>query len=269
MTEITPVSNQKITRWNSNLTDRRQAALIREEPLSIRVNGEPYSVVMRTPGDEIAHAAGFCLAEGIVDTRQDFKNIAFCDGEESNVVTITLTPEQDNKVRSHLNRRAYISQTSCGLCGKELISDLKQALAPIENAAVISMAHIIKCIDSLPALQPLREKTRATHAAAIYNREISLLTSAEDVGRHNALDKAIGKLFLDNRLNQATVLVLSSRISYEMVQKAARSGIAIIIAYSRPTELAVKLAESVNMTLVCRDNNGGFFIFCHPERLQT
>ena len=93
--------------------------LIREEPLSIRVQGKPYSVIMRTPGDEKAHVAGFCLAEGIVDTPDDIVSIAFCDGEDTNVVAVTLHPSRQHAVTDHLERREYISQTSCGLCGKQ------------------------------------------------------------------------------------------------------------------------------------------------------
>lgn len=267
MSGSAPVHNQKVTRWNTQETNIGHQALIREEPLSMRVHGQPYSVVMRTPGDEIAHAAGFCLAEGIIDTRDDLKNIAFCDGEASNVVTIALTPERYAKVISQMDRRAYVSQTSCGLCGKELIDHIHQEVIPIDKTAKVSIDQVNKCIDGLPALQPLRSQTRATHGVAAYNQNTVLLTSAEDVGRHNALDKAIGKLFLDDRLSEATLLILSSRISYEMVQKAARAGVAIIAALSRPTELAVKLAQSLNITLVCRENDNGLLIFCHSERL--
>ncbi|MGD9209530.1 MAG: formate dehydrogenase accessory sulfurtransferase FdhD [Desulfobacteraceae bacterium] len=270
MSATAPLFQEKITSWNTRLSQNNHQSLIREEPLSIRIQGKPYSVVMRTPGNEIAHAAGFCLAEGIVDTSNDIKNIAYCDGEESNVVTVTLTPERYAKVVvSHLDRRAYISQTSCGLCGKELVSEIQQAIYPIKTNFKVSVTKIIKCIRALPSIQPLRQQTGATHATAIYDENFSLLASAEDVGRHNALDKTMGQLFLENRLSQTALLILSSRISYEMVQKAARAGTAIIVAYSRPTELAVKLAESLNITLACLTKDGGMLIFCHPKRLLT
>jgi len=269
MPTVSNTTNHKITHWTSNQTRTNiYQTLIREEPLSIRVQGNPYAVIMRTPGNEIAHGAGFCFAEGIVDSPKDINNIAFCDGEESNVVTVTLTQKHHAKINSHLNRKAYLSQTSCGICGKELVEDIQETIAPIVNAPVITLSDALQCINDLPALQPLRDQTRATHGVAIYDQDIKLISSAEDIGRHNAVDKAIGKLFLENQLSYATLLILSSRISYELVQKAARAKIAVIVAYSRPTELAVNLATSLGMTLACLAKDNGLFVFCNPQWLK-
>jgi FdhD protein len=270
MSTASHTSKHQITHWTRNQTRTHiNQTLIREEPLSIRVQGEPYSVVLRTPGDEIAHVAGLCLAEGIVDSPKDIKNIAFCDGEESNVVTVTLTAQRHAKIISLLDRRAYISQTSCGICGKELIADIEKSIVPIKNGSTFAVSKVFECINALPLLQPLRNQTKATHGVAIYDQDLKLITSAEDVGRHNAVDKAIGKLFLNNRLSAATLLILSSRISYELVQKAARAKIAGIVAYSRPTELAVNLAASLGITLACLAQDDGLFVFCHPQRLVS
>lgn len=240
-------------------------ALLAEEPLSIRVQGNPYTVVMRTPGDEIAHVAGFCLGEGIVDAVEDFGTLAFCD-EDVNVVTVTLTPQRSQKVPEILDRRGFISQTSCGICGKELISDLRQATCTLE-AGPVSHGVVGRALEALGSHQPLRDITRASHAAALFDETGGLLSVAEDAGRHNALDKAVGKLFLEKRLSEARFLVLSSRISYEMVQKAARAGIAIIAAISRPTALAVDLAEGLQITLCSLARNGGLFVYTHPDRI--
>ena len=126
----------------------------------------------------------------------------------------------------------------------------------------------LHCLEKLSDHQPLRKKTRASHAAALYNLDFELLSIAEDVGRHNALDKAIGKLFLDRRIQMASLLTLSSRISYELVQKAARARIPIILAISRPTSLAVELASKLNITLACLAKRSGLYIFCHEHRLR-
>ncbi len=246
-------------------TSESTQALLAEEPLSIRVQGNPYTVVMRTPGDEIAHVAGFCLGEGIVDEMEDFGTLAFCD-EDVNVVTVTLTPKRSEKVPEILDRRGFISQTSCGICGKELISDLRQATDTVD-ADPIDLATVSKALDELSTHQPLREITRASHAAALFDESGQLLSVAEDAGRHNALDKAVGMLFLKKELPEARFLVLSSRISYEMVQKAARAGIAIIAAVSRPTALAVELAEGLNITLCSLARNDGLFVYTHPDRI--
>lgn len=242
--------------------------LIAEEPLSIRIQGKPYSVVMRTPGDEIAHVAGFCLTEGIIDTPEDIASIAFCDGSDSNVVTVTLTPSRRDKMPELAERRNYVSQTSCGLCGKEMVKELYQMLQPIADDTRITLSQAIGIIDALSGQQPLRRITRATHAAALCSIDGRLLSVAEDVGRHNALDKAIGKLFMEHRLHEASAIVMSSRISYELVQKAARARIPILLAVSRPTALAVGLAAELNMTAACLSRDGGIYVFCGKQRFE-
>jgi FdhD protein len=262
------LSDSQVLQWNNGTAAAAKHTLIGEEPLSIRIQGKPYSVVMRTPGEETAHVAGFCLAEGIVDSADDFKTIAFCDGADTNVVTVTLTPKRAEAVSVLLERKGFISQTSCGLCGKELIKDINQTISPLSNRTEIDIRNALLCIESLSAHQPLRKETRSSHAAAIFASGCRLLAAAEDVGRHNALDKAIGKLLLDKTLGKASFLVLSSRVSFELVQKAARAAIPIILAVSRPTDLAVKLATELNMTIACLAKDGGLYIYCGEKRLK-
>ena len=261
-------SKTDLTTWEEGGTRKGTMALVAEEPLSIRIHGKPYSVVMRTPGDEKAHVAGFCLAEGIIDSTSDIVSIGFCDGDDTNVVTITLTAERRAQVPEILDRRNYISQTSCGLCGKELVDDLYQMLKPVERDSRIDIATAAARLSDLSSHQPLRAKTKASHAAVLFNIAGEPLTAAEDVGRHNALDKVIGKVFLENRLAEVGFAALSSRISYELVQKAARARIPVILAVSRPTALAVQLASKLNMTLASLSPNEGLFIYCGGERLS-
>lgn len=253
--------------WDQKDSTCSKHRLIGEEPLSIRVEGKPYSVVMRTPGDELAHAAGFCLAEGIVSTPDDVNTISCCDGDDSNVVAVTLNASRRDKIVDILDRRGFISQTSCGICGKEIVKDLYQMIRPVSDNTRMNAVLALECLENLSQHQPLRDKTRASHAAALYSSDFKLLSVAEDVGRHNALDKAIGRLFLDRRLDEAVLLTLSSRISYELVQKAARARIQVILAFSRPTSLAVELALELNMTLACLADNTGLYIFCGEHRL--
>jgi len=225
-------------------------------------------MVMRTPGDEIAHAAGFCLAEGIVDTPDDFNELTLCDGTGSNVVTVTLSPHRRHQIINVLERRAFISQTSCGICGKEIVDDLNQMIRPLTAEISLNMDSAYNCLENLSKHQPLRRKTRSSHAALLFNAGFEILAAGEDVGRHNALDKAIGKLFLRKHLTDAVLLVLSSRVSYELVQKAARARIQIIFSISRPTSLAVGLAERLNITLACLAKGNGLDIFCGIQRLS-
>ena len=250
---------------SDSTTDR---PLIAEEPLSIRVQGRPYAVVMRTPGEEKAHVAGFCLAEGIVDHLDDIAEIGFCDGEDTNVVTVTLRQAAAGLTHRITDRREFVSQTGCGLCGKQLVEDLHQEITPVSEAGEFPAALAIECLEAMSGHQKLRRETRASHAACLFSRDGNLLTVAEDVGRHNALDKVIGTLFLEERLTEAALLVLSSRISYELVQKAARARISCIIAVSRPTSLAVELAQSLNIAVAGYNDRDGFCRYTYPERFS-
>ena len=258
-----------LTIWENSAKRADHMALVAEEPLSIRIHGKPDSVVMRTPGDEKAHVAGFCLGEGIVDSPSDVVSIGFCDGDDTNVVTITLTAERRDKIPEILDRRNFVSQTSCGLCGKELVDDLYQMLTPVKNNPRVNINIATDRLIDLSAHQPLRTQTKASHAAVLFNVAGDSLSVAEDVGRHNALDKAIGKLFVENRLSEVGFAALSSRISYELVQKAARARIPVILAVSRPTSLAVELASKLNMTLASLSPNDGLYIYCGEERLES
>lgn len=255
------ITRCRVTSWLPASEMRLPVDMIREEPLSIRVEGKPYAVIMRTPGEEIAHAAGFCLSEGLVDSTADLGSLAFCDGVDTNVVAVTLTPARRQLVADHLDRRGYISQTSCGICGKTVVDELSQLLSPPPRRPAPDFGKAVNALLTLVGLQPLRDRTRATHAAALCNTGLQILAVAEDVGRHNALDKAIGRLFLDNALDDAAVLLLSSRISYELVQKAARAGIGHIFSISRPTSLALELARSLNIAIGCLSPGDGLYIF--------
>jgi FdhD protein len=258
----------ELIHWDMASNKEKEKDLLGEEPLSIRIQGNPYSVVMRTPGDEVALVAGFCLTEGIIDTPDDYISMAFCDGEDTNVIAVTLKPSRREKIAEILDRRGFISQSSCGLCGKELVQDLFQLIRPLEDDVRIDTSMALACLETITRHQPLRKQTRAAHAAVLYDSKLEFLAAAEDVGRHNALDKVIGKVFLDRKLEQAALLTLSSRISYELVQKAARARIPIILAISRPTALAVQLASELNITLASLADGPGLYVFCGAQRLN-
>ena len=168
------VQQHKLIHWDRTANISARQNLLGEEPLSIRIEGNPYAVVMRTSGDEIAHVAGFCLTEGIIDTPDDLTSIGFCEDDDSNMVTVTLTPSQRDKISGILERRGFVSQTSCGLCGKELIEDLFQIVKPLQDGQPIEIKKAIGCLKALSGIQPLRKQTKASHAAAIYKE-------AEDV----------------------------------------------------------------------------------------
>ncbi len=241
--------------------------LIAEEPLSIHIEGKPYSVVMRTPGEENAHVAGFCLSEGIVDSMDDLATFGYCTDTQGNVATVTLDSKRRHAVSRLLERRGFVSQTSCGICGKEMIKELQQALRPISDAGQFTAERVRACLQTLSERQKLYARTRASHAAALFDATPEMLAMSEDVGRHNALDKAVGTALINGDLAKACFGILSSRISYELVQKAARAKIPILIGMSRPTALAVQLAGELNMTLACDNKHGGLAVYCGLDRI--
>lgn len=242
--------------------------LISEEPLSIHVEGKPYSVVMRTPGEENFHVAGFCLSEGIIDGIADIAASGYCTEMDGHVATITLQPDRRDEVLTLLQRRGFVSQTSCGICGKEMIRELQQILHPVSDDRHVRIGDILACMRTLLKHQKLHAKTRATHAAALFDDAFHMIALSEDVGRHNALDKAIGKALIHGELSGVLVGILSSRISYELVQKAARARIPVLIAMSRPTTLAVQLAQKLDMTIARHNERyGGLAVYCGFHRI--
>jgi FdhD protein len=261
------MESYRVIRCEKGVCRDEDHELIPEEPLLIRVDDKPYSVVMRTPGEEIPHAAGFCLGEGLVDSRNDFASIGFCKDLDPNVVEVRLKPERREKVPEILERRGFISQTSCGICGKEMVKDLYQVLTPADHNIQIDIDKIFLCIAKLSESQAYYSTTRGSHAAMLFDSRLEGLSFAEDVGRHNALDKAIGKLLLGGDLRDAVMLVLSSRISYELVQKAARARLPIIVSESRPTALAVEIGKGLNMTLACTAKESELILFCGEKRI--
>jgi len=248
---------------------KTQIELIGEEPFLIRIEDEPYSVVMRTPGEEVFHTAGFCLGEGIVDTLDDIKTIGYDKDLDPNVVDVWLTPEHKKKIAHLLKRKSYVSQTSCGICGKKMIEDLHQILAPAKNGFAVEIGRVFDCINTLSKNQQYYQRTRGSHAALIFDHQLQPIAFAEDVGRHNALDKAIGKAFLDRTLSRARIVILSSRISYELVQKAARARLPIMISHSRPTALAARMGQTLNMTLAFSAKDSELMIICGENRIKS
>jgi len=257
----------KTARSHEGKYETERLFLIAEEPLSIRIMGKPYVVVMRTPGDEIFHAAGLCLTEGIADSPEDIVSIGFCKEDNTNVATVTLSPARRPEVDGILERKGFVSQTSCGICGKTVIEDIARSVRRLQESVSISVNDLILAANSLTMHQPLHKKTRSAHCAVIFNAKLDVLSFAEDVGRHNALDKAIGKVFMAKTIDSAAICVMSSRLSYELVQKAARAGIEVLIGVSRPTALAVSLGRAVGMTLACIRNED-VLVFCGNDRIR-
>jgi FdhD protein len=242
--------------------------LIGEEPLVIRIDGQAYATIMRTPGEETFHAAGFCLAEGIVDELNDFSTIGYCKDMDANVIEIRLTPEQHKRAEKILEKKNLISLSSCGICGRELIEEKLGFLKSVSDNVRIKLDEAIRLVEGLHGLQELHNRTWGSHAAMLIDSVFEPVSISEDVGRHNAFDKAIGRLFMTGKLTDARICVLSSRTSYEMIIKANRARVPVILSASRPTALAVKLCRELGMTLACTARESELIIFSGEERIE-
>jgi len=220
-----------------------------EEPLEIFINDKPFHMTMRLPGEEIPLAVGFLFTEGLINSIDEVLTVSHCKDVSSNRINIYLKVSQDNSSSPLLTRRSA-SYSSCGICGKDMVSDLSMSLPKIDKTIAITFPQLAKLQDMLMKDQQIFRNTGGTHAAGIFNKAGTLLGLSEDIGRHNALDKAIGKILLNRKTAEAKILILSSRLSYEMVTKAARLGIEILTGVSSATSLAINLAENVEMTLI-------------------
>ncbi len=244
-----------------------------EEPLEIRVAGDAISVTMRTPGADRELALGFLHAEGVIGSIDDVGSVAHCGrpGDEAfgNVIEvlpgagIALSPE-----RAAFTRRGTLISSACGVCGRSTIADLVARCAPIADLSRIEAKLLARMCSSLRNEQPIFARTGGVHAAAIFDVLGQLRALHEDIGRHNAVDKVVGTLLLDRALPaRGTVLVVSGRSSFEIVQKAVTAGIPIVTSVSAPSSLAIDLAVQMNVTLACFVRETTLTVYAHPERI--
>jgi FdhD protein len=258
-----------VARYEDNIENRYMQDFVREEPLLIRVEDRPYALLMRTPGDEIAHAAGFCLSEGLVESPEDIASIGFYSDLDENSVMVTLNDERKKFVYEQLEQRNFLCRTGSGICGREMIQDLTSNLKVVDEESEITYRQVFACVDQFFRHQEYYIRTRGTHAVMLFDWRLNIIIKAEDVGRLNAMDKSIGRSFLDNSMSDIYLAVLTSRISLEMIQKAARAGIPILISLSHPTSMAVEMGLKLNMTLVCLDKKSGFIVPCGEHRVRA
>lgn len=236
-------------RFASGRAEAASAEVAVEAAVNIVYGNLPYAVMMATPSDLEDFVVGFSLTEGIIRSGDEIRSIAVRPQANGIVVTVALAP---GRFREHLARRRNLSgRTSCGLCGVEALADLPTAEARTGTAAAITPVAIAAALSALERHQPLHRLTRSVHAAAWCDRNGTILAAREDVGRHNALDKLIGaRLRAGQPVNDGFVLV-TSRASFEMVEKAAIFGAGTLVTISAPTSLAIERAKVLGLTLVC------------------
>jgi FdhD protein len=249
---------RRVLRIRAGAAGHRADTLVAEEPLEIRLNGRPLAITMRTPGDDFALATGFLVSEGVVARADEVASVVYCAGATSdgsntyNVVDVTLArgvPVPDIS----LERNVYTS-SSCGLCGKASLDAVRTATRlPIAPTAEprLTPALLASLPDRLRAAQAVFARTGGLHAAALFTGEGELLDVREDVGRHNAVDKLVGRALREGALPLAgRILMVSGRASFELAQKAVMAGIPVLAAVSAPSSLAVDLAAESGLTLV-------------------
>jgi FdhD protein len=237
-----------------------------ETAIGLCYDSEPYAVLMATPQDLEDLAIGFTITERIASAG-DVADVRRGEHPDGIVVDVLLTPEGRRKIGA-LRPRTLEGRSGCGLCGVQSLEDAVRPLPRLEIGLQISPAAVQTALAALEAQQPLGQATRATHAAAWADASGRLLAVREDVGRHNALDKLIGaaaRLGLDP--SQA-LIVVTSRCSYEMVEKTAVAGVAVLAAISAPTALAIRKARAANLTLIALARGDGHAVFAGDERMQ-
>ncbi|MBI2187570.1 MAG: formate dehydrogenase accessory sulfurtransferase FdhD [Acidobacteria bacterium] len=245
-----PVDVVRVLPAGDGSIERRQDVAAAEEPLEIRLNGAPFVVTMRTPGADRELAIGLLVSERIIASVDDIGTIRYCAGAtdhgEDNVIDVTLVGRAVARADAALSGRRLVTTTAaCGVCGRRSIEDLLQNIAPVSSGWSMTAAIAAALPERLRGAQTVFDETGGLHAAGLFDREGTLVASAEDVGRHNAVDKVVGGQLLADRWPLAEVaLFVSGRTSFEIVQKAVVAGIPVVGAVSAPSSLAIDLAAA-------------------------
>jgi len=268
-----PVTPARVVAVDGSEVRERPDRLVTEEPMEIRLQfpgaePEALAVTMRTPGHDFDLAVGFCVTEGLLHDAAMLAEVAYCVGEAGeqhyNVVTLRLRHAVDLGPR-----RSFAVNASCGLCGKTALDDVAVACAPVGPGPRVARSALAGLPASLRGSQRLFDETGGLHAAACFSPEGELAVLREDIGRHNALDKVVGNAFLAGYLPLAqSVLLVSGRISFEIVQKAAVAGIPVLCAVSAPSSLAVAAAKQFGQTVVGFLRDDRMNVYCGVERLD-
>ncbi len=282
MANIASVVRRKVANWTVTAVRKdgsfasKPDVLVTEEPLEIRAESpsqqaQPVAVTMRTPGHDFELAVGFLFTEGMIKRSDDVRTVRYCQLPDSaeqqfNVVTVSLSAPFDEA----LSRRGMVTSASCGICGTTSIEQLSQTVSRIDSkiGPVMSSVMLISLPDIVRQAQPTFDRTGGLHAAGLIDARGVAMCVREDIGRHNAVDKVIGNAVLENKLPISNhALVVSGRLSFEIIQKAAMAGIAFIAAVGAPSNLAVQTAEDLGITLVGFVRDGTANIYTHKHRI--
>ena len=271
---FSPFRRVRVTRFGRRAGAPAEDLAATEEPLEVRLHGKPFAVIMRTPGSDRELAAGFLLSEGVIQSHDDLGAVEHCRHPDHpdvhNIVDVYLVGTATQRVEEHLEqRRNIVTSSSCGLCGRVTIESLRCHTPPLPISDRINSTIAADLPQRLRARQSVFDETGGLHAAGLFAFDGTCCSSAEDVGRHNAVDKVVGAMLFDERVPlRQYALAVSGRASFEIVQKAWLAGIPIVCAVSAPSSLAIELADEAGITLLGFVRDGGFNLYTHASRID-
>lgn len=252
--------NYEAFKFKGKASEKTMDTLVVEAALQININNEAYTVVMRTPGNDAELIRGLLYAEDIYKSHEplDLNNVEI---QDNGFRIINAIIPQQKLGKGYLNKRTLLSVSSCGICGKQKLDDVKVMGAKFLDNYAVSPQQLKKLFGTMQENQSLFKKTGGSHAAAIFDKRLKPLTVQEDIGRHNAVDKAIGHLLNTNALKQASVLLVSGRVSYEIISKAFIAGISTVVSVSACSSLAVDFAKEFGIKLIgfSREANATYY----------
>jgi FdhD protein len=250
--------------WRDGSALLGERILAEEVPVAFSYDGATHAVLMATPDDLEDFAVGFSHTEGIITAPAEIAEIAVVSVADGIVLRMWLTGARSDAFAAR--RRRFVGPAGCGMCGLESLAEANRTIPMVGYHLQVGRQDIAEALAALPARQQLNTQTRAVHAAAFWRPDRELVIR-EDVGRHNALDKLAGALLRTGQSAALGIIVLSSRISIELVQKAGMMGASIMVGVSAPTALAVRTAAATGLTLIGIARDDGFEVFTHPERI--
>jgi FdhD protein len=263
---LDPIRRVERTAWRAGGLAGGERAIPEETAVAFTYNGSSYAVMMATPQDLEDFAYGFSLTEGIIASPAEIESLEII--EETIGVELRMRLTEPHATAFRDRRRFLAGPTGCGLCGIESLGEAMRTPSVVADDSSFAPTEIMAALDALHGLQAINQVTHAVHGAALYRRGEGVVALREDVGRHNALDKLAGAMARRGLRGRGSVGILTSRLSVELVQKAAAIGLPVLVAVSAPTALAVRTAQASGITLVAVARKDGFEIFTNPERIR-